>query len=906
MLNNYYMKNNLFIILILVSFSVNAQMLSTSGHNIVNSNNEEVLLRGVGLGGWMLQEGYMMNSNGAADTQHEFKAKLIELIGETETQQFYNNWLENFVTEEDLDSIASFGYNSVRLGMHYNLFTLPIEEEPVPGENTWLTKGFEMVDELLDWCEARQIYLILDLHAAPGGQGYDEAISDYDPTKPSLWESDFNKSKTVALWAQLADRYKDEPWIGGYDLINETNWNLGTFDLRNLYVQITNAIRAVDTNHILFIEGNWFANDFTGLTPPWDSNMVYSFHKYWTYNDTASIQWVLDLRNQYNVPLWCGESGENSNVWYTEAIKLFEDNNIGWSWWPYKRIETTVAPFSIASNPNYESIINYWRGESSAPSVSNAIQGLTQLTNDLLVQNTTFYKDVVDAQLRQPLDQTHIPYSDHNIPGVIHLSDYDLGTNGIAYSDSDYANYSLNTGEFAAWNSGWTYRNDGVDIQTNNDSFNSNGFHIGYIKDQEWLNYTVNIDQSGFYNLITRYASNQSFGKIKFYLDDADITEVVTLYNSGGWSNFTNRIINNIYLPSGTHTLKLKIIGDVEFNISSLEFSESTDSTPSFQALGAISLEDERSIKLSLNHPLNNQVILLEQFDVKVNSVSKPIESIEIDPNNDRVLLIKLDDFLYYEDDITIDHIGEILLSIFNDALPELINFPVVNELPSRFYIPGKIEAEDYNNESGLGTENTSDTGGGLNIGWTDAGDYAEYPVYVNKTGIYDISLRTAAQNQQGLIEFELINSATTQSIGSFTTPVTGGWQSWQTSTFEATLDHGVYILKMKVLQSGFNLNWFEFVYSDQNLSVEDIELELGDIVKVYPNPVKDVLNINVGSHQIKNVNIYDVNGRLILENNINHHSSNVQLKISQINSGIYLLSIETNNGILYKRLIKQ
>ena len=147
MLNNYYMKNNLFIILILVSFSVNAQMLSTSGHNIVNSNNEEVLLRGVGLGGWMLQEGYMMNSNGAADTQHEFKAKLIELIGETETQQFYNNWLENFVTEEDLDSISSFGYNSVRLAMHYNLFTLPIEEEPVPGENTWLTKGFEMVEK---------------------------------------------------------------------------------------------------------------------------------------------------------------------------------------------------------------------------------------------------------------------------------------------------------------------------------------------------------------------------------------------------------------------------------------------------------------------------------------------------------------------------------------------------------------------------------------------------------------------------------------------------------------------------------------------------------------------------------------------------------------------------------------
>ena len=125
-----------------------------------------------------------------------------------------------------------------------------------------------MIDDLLDWCEANQIYLILDLHAAPGDQGYDAAISDYDSSLPSLWESDLNKSKTVALWGQLAERYKDEPWIGGYDLINEPNWNLATYELRNLYVQITNAIRSVDTNHIIFIEGNWFANDFTGLTPP--------------------------------------------------------------------------------------------------------------------------------------------------------------------------------------------------------------------------------------------------------------------------------------------------------------------------------------------------------------------------------------------------------------------------------------------------------------------------------------------------------------------------------------------------------------------------------------------------------------------------------------------------------------
>ena len=177
------MKKFLIYIFLIFVVSANSQGLRTLGKKIINSNGDPVLLKGVGLGGWMLQEGYMMNSSGGADTQHEFIEKLTTLIGPEKTEEFYSNWRENFVTKQDVDSIAKFGFNSIRLPMHYNLFTLPIEQEPVAGENTWLDTGFEMVDELLSWCESNQIYLILDLHAAPGGQGKDAAISDYDDTK---------------------------------------------------------------------------------------------------------------------------------------------------------------------------------------------------------------------------------------------------------------------------------------------------------------------------------------------------------------------------------------------------------------------------------------------------------------------------------------------------------------------------------------------------------------------------------------------------------------------------------------------------------------------------------------------------------------------------------------------------
>ena len=104
-----------------------------------------------------------------------------------------------------------------------------------------------MVDALLDWCQENQLYFNLRPSCCTRWTGYDQGISDYDTSKPSLWESNENKQKMVALWGKLAERYKNEEWIGGYDILNEPNWNLNGSEIKNLYVQVTNAIRAHDT-----------------------------------------------------------------------------------------------------------------------------------------------------------------------------------------------------------------------------------------------------------------------------------------------------------------------------------------------------------------------------------------------------------------------------------------------------------------------------------------------------------------------------------------------------------------------------------------------------------------------------------------------------------------------------------
>ena len=389
--------------------------IKVDGKAIVKEDGNEIILKGMGLGGWMLQEPYMLQLSGIATNQSSIRSKIVNLVGEDKTAVFFNAWLANHCRKADIDSLAAWGFNSIRLPMHFNLFTLVVDKEPVAGKNTWISKGFQLTDSLLSWCKADKIYLILDLHAAPGGQGNDNAISDRDSTKPSLWQSELNEQKTIALWKKLAGRYANEPWIGGYDLINETNWGFqNTTDkngcaetengsLKKLLTDITKAIREVDKKHIIFIEANCWGNNYKGIFPLWDNNIVVSFHKYWNNNDQQSIQSFLDFRKKYNVPIWCGETGENSNAWFTAAIQLFQKNKIGWAWWPLKKMGVS-NPLQIMPDSGYYKLISYWKGESPKPTVAVAFKVLMQLTEAIKAENCLFHKDVIDAMFRQAND----------------------------------------------------------------------------------------------------------------------------------------------------------------------------------------------------------------------------------------------------------------------------------------------------------------------------------------------------------------------------------------------------------------------------------------------------------------------------------------------------------------------
>lgn len=399
------MKKYFFILLALCcisSIDVNAQgFLKAEGKRIVNEKGENVLLRGIGLGGWMLQEPYMLQLSDVVANQTEIKSKIEALIGKANCDEFYKRYLNNMITLKDIEALKSWGFNSVRLPLHYDLFTLPSDKETIKGQNTWIEKGFTLTDNLISWCKKNDIYVILDLHATPGGQGNDIPIADIDTLKPRLWQNPENQNKTIALWKKIAEKYKDEKWVGGYDLINETNYKLENNELRILFEKIIAEIRTVDKNHLIFIEGNQFATDFTGLTPPMDNNMAYSFHKYWSPATVETIQKFLDMRGKFNVPLWMGESGENTNEWFRAAISLFESDNIGWSWWTIKKIGSESSLLTIAAPDGYNKIVDYWKGKGPKPSPEEANLIFMKLAENVRFENCKINQAVIDALFKK-------------------------------------------------------------------------------------------------------------------------------------------------------------------------------------------------------------------------------------------------------------------------------------------------------------------------------------------------------------------------------------------------------------------------------------------------------------------------------------------------------------------------
>jgi hypothetical protein len=289
----------------------------------------------VNLGFWLLWESYPIRLHGI-ETESRAKKAIVDLAGKDEAYRFFRAWRENFITREDILRIKALGLDHVRVPFNSRILMDEPHFDMAPGE------GWALMDRVLAWCEEAGLHAVLDMHSAPGGQNAG-GISDND-LQAGLWEgpdTEGARRKTVELWREIAARYRGRAVVAAYDLLNEPvlENRVDKFELTRLYARLIKAVREVDPDHMLMIEGNWYATDFSMFEGPApDGNMVWHFHKYWNETGRRSIQYLLDLKQRTGMPLYLGETGENSPRWYAWCLRLMEENGIGWCFWPWKRM----------------------------------------------------------------------------------------------------------------------------------------------------------------------------------------------------------------------------------------------------------------------------------------------------------------------------------------------------------------------------------------------------------------------------------------------------------------------------------------------------------------------------------------------------------------------------------------
>lgn len=382
--------------------SLAQSFLQASGPKIVNASSQEVILRGVNLGGWQVQEGYMMKP-GWSGTQGAVKKYLFgQGQSDSQVESFYQQWRDNFFTKADIDYLKDKGFNCVRLPLHYELFLTASQRAVRTGVSKGTTsygtyfsslsswynnnqlftdpstlEGFRLIDEVLSWASGNGMYVVIDLHAAPGAQGSDTNISDALVSGGNdFWNNQINQDVANRLWQFLSNRYKGDPRVAMYDVINEpnnipnTSTQNGNQRLHDVLQRFINTIRANGDNHLILLEGNGFGNDFNWMekrTFSNTANLVYNSHRYSGSgyeidnnpnsvdgNNPNSLRLIGNLtrfRSDNNVPIWVGETGENSAQWMADAANGLGQVGIGYCHWTLKRFEnnSNAALFHIPS-----------------------------------------------------------------------------------------------------------------------------------------------------------------------------------------------------------------------------------------------------------------------------------------------------------------------------------------------------------------------------------------------------------------------------------------------------------------------------------------------------------------------------------------------------------------------------
>jgi endoglucanase len=344
-------------------------LLQTRGTQFVTRDGTPVKLHGIGLGGWLNMENFIV---GFPATESLNRRALSEVLGEELGDYFFERFLDVFFTEADAAAIAACGFNVVRIPVHYR----HLEDDARPFELK--ESGFRRLDFAIEALARHGVYTIIDLHVVPGSQN-NEWHCDNPTHHAGFWGHPHFEERVLNLWRALAERYRDNPWVAGYEPLNEpgdpTGEHVGRF-----FPQLLRAIREVDADHVLFLKGNAFGPEFAFYTEPLPNTVFIAFDyavpgvaAARSYPSTMNgVHWdrsALEMRfleltqpaRESETPIWIGEFGpvysgdpgidEHRYQVLADQFEIYRDYDANWSMWTWKDVNVQGIVYVDSASP---------------------------------------------------------------------------------------------------------------------------------------------------------------------------------------------------------------------------------------------------------------------------------------------------------------------------------------------------------------------------------------------------------------------------------------------------------------------------------------------------------------------------------------------------------------------------
>ena len=315
--------------------------LETDGQNIVNQKGEKVILKGVNLGAWMIWEDWLCPYENSLDHYTALEI-LTDRFGQDKAYELMNTYMDNWITEYDLDEIKKMGFNAVRVPFWFRNFYYDDKGTKILDKNgEW---DFSRLEWVVEECSERELYVVLDMHGAVGYQsdaphnGKKGSVGLYAATE----QGEKYRLLTDQLWTEIATRFKDSPAVAMYDLLNEPMCDVDAGEIERrinnemIYTRLYDTVRAVDSKHIITMEAIWTAIALPmAWTKGWD-NVVYQVHFYNNSNFIFNLFAWFTKFIYADVPMMMGEFYPHQKTTWENCFNTLEKANYSWFLWTYK------------------------------------------------------------------------------------------------------------------------------------------------------------------------------------------------------------------------------------------------------------------------------------------------------------------------------------------------------------------------------------------------------------------------------------------------------------------------------------------------------------------------------------------------------------------------------------------